>query len=366
MAAIFAFPTTIVFASGSVGELRGRLAALGATRPLVVTDPGFCATRAFDAARAVLPDGCVIFSDVQGNPTEANAEAAATAFREQRCDGIVGLGGGSALDVAKIIRLRAKLPHWSFRDAIPVDEVIDELAPFIAIPTTAGTGSEVGRSSVLTIDGHKRVIFHPSLLADAVLLDPVLTVELPPKLTAATGADALTHCIESFASPVFHPLCDGIALEGVRLIARALPRAVEEPGDLDARGTMLVAATMGGIAFQKDLGAAHSLAHPLSALCGLHHGLANALVLPAVMRFNARRKPELYYRVGLAMGKLDTVAGVTGLLREIGIVPGLRAAGVRDDQLEALADQAFADACHLTNPVPVTRDDLLQLYREAM
>ena len=163
------------------------------------------------------------------------------------------------------------------------------LAPFIAIPTTAGTGSEVGRSSVITIDDQKLVIFHPALLANLVMLDPELTIDLPANLTAATGADALTHCIESFTSPVFHPLCDGIALEGIHLIAQALRPAVHEPANLEARGKMLIAATMGGIAFQKDLGAAHSLAHPLSAICGLHHGLANALLLPSVMAFNARR-----------------------------------------------------------------------------
>jgi alcohol dehydrogenase class IV len=364
-AAVFAFPTTIVFGPGSVGELRDRLAKLGATRPLVVADPGFRATRAFETARDAFPAGAEIFSDVQGNPAEANADAAFAAFRDRGCDSVIGLGGGSALDVAKIIRLREKLPNWSFRDPVP-DDVADELAPFVAIPTTAGTGSEVGRSSVLTIGQQKRVIFHPSLLAKLVILDPQLTVDLPAKITAATGADALTHCIESFTSPEFHPLCDGIALEGIRLIADALPRVIKEPGDLDARGKMLIAATMGGIAFQKDLGAAHSLAHPLSSLCGLHHGLANALVLPAVMRFNARRRPELYYRVGLAMGKLDAIAGVAGLFREIGIAPGLRAAGVRDDQLDGLADAAFADPCHKTNPVPVTRDELLQLYRESM
>jgi alcohol dehydrogenase class IV len=364
MTAVFAFPTTIVFGPGSVAELRERLPALGVKKPLIVTDPGFRATRACEMALAACPPSREIFSDVQGNPTEANALAATKAFRDGNCDAVIGVGGGSALDVAKILRLCAKFQNWKLRDAIPAHVV--DLAPFIAIPTTAGTGSEVGRSSVITIDGSKRVIFHPSLLAKLVILDPELTIDLPPKITAATGADALTHCIESFTSPEFHPLCDGIALEGIRLIADALPRAVKTPGDLDARGKMLVAATMGGIAFQKDLGAAHSLAHPLSAICGLHHGLANALVLPTVMRFNVRRRPELYYRVGLAMGKLDAISGVDALFREIGIVPGLRAAGVSDDQLDALADAAFADSCHKTNPVPVTRDDLLKLYREAM
>ena len=370
MTAVFAFPTTIVFGPGSVGELCDRIAKLGATRPLVVTDPGFRATRAFETASAAFPADAEVFADVQGNPTEANADAAFNAFRERDCDAVIGLGGGSALDVAKIIRLRAKLPRWSFHDPVP-DDAPGDLAPFVAIPTTAGTGSEVGRSSVLTIGQHKRVIFHPSLLAKLVILDPRLTIDLPAKITAATGADALTHCIESFTSPQFHPLCDGIALEGIRLIAEALPRAVKEPTDLDARGRMLIAATMGGIAFQKDLGAAHSLAHPLSALCGLHHGLANALVLPAVMRFNAERKPWLYDRVGRAMGLTNpdddaVIAKVDSLLRDVGITGGLRDHGVSDGQLDALADAAFADPCHKTNPVPVTRVDLLHLYREAM
>jgi alcohol dehydrogenase class IV len=368
-AAVFAFPTTIVFGPGSAGELHGRLAALGARKPFIVTDPGFRATRAFESARGACPELSEIFSDVQGNPTEANVKAATAAFRDRGCDAVIGLGGGSALDVAKIIRLGAKHPNWTLRD--PVPDYVGDLAPFVAIPTTAGTGSEVGRSSVITIDSSKRVIFHPSLLAKLVILDPQLTVDLPANITAATGADALTHCIESFTSPEFHPLCDGIALEGIRLIADALPRAVKEPNDLDARGKMLIAATMGGIAFQKDLGAAHSLAHPLSAICGLHHGLANALVLPAVMKFNAERKPWLYERVGKAMGLTNaddecTIRAIESLLRDVDISGGLRGHGVTDDKLDPLADAALADSCHKTNPVPVTRDDLLQLYREAM
>src|SRR4030095_11594405 len=178
------------------------------------------------------------------------------------------------------------------------------LAPLVAIPTTAGTGSEVGRSSVITLDATKRkaVIFHPELLAELLTLDPELTRGLPPKLTAATGADALTHCIESYTCPTFHPMCDGVALEGIRLIVDALPRAYKNGGDIDARGKMLVAAAMGAVAFQKDLGVVHSTAHPLSPICGLHHGLANALCLVAGMKFCAARKPVLYRRVGIACG----------------------------------------------------------------
>ena len=370
-AALFSFPTTILYAPGAVAELRDRVAKLGGRKALIVTDPGFRATRAFETVMAACPGRCEVFSDVQGNPTETNAEAAVTAYRDCGCDCVVGLGGGSALDVAKVIRLRVRFPRWRFGDPIPGGEAVGELAPFVAIPTTAGTGSEVGRSSVLTIGQQKRVIFHPSLLAKLVILDPQLTVELPAKVTAATGADALTHCIESFTSPEFHPLCDGIALEGIHRIAQSLRRAVTEPNDVEARGNMLIAATMGGIAFQKDLGAAHSLAHPLSSLCGLHHGLANALVLPAVMKFNAMHKLDLYWRVGTAMGlnhvaAPHTINAVEDLLADIGLPRGLATVGVRDDHLDALADAAYADACHKTNPVPVTRDDLLKLYKESM
>ena len=366
-AATFAFPTSILYGPGTVGELRDRLASLGAVRPLVVTDSGLVKTKAFGYALAAIGEDVAVFSGIQSNPTEDQAEAAACVFAEQHCNSVIGLGGGSAIDVAKVIRLRIKRPDWTLRQPVPSDAV-GRLAPFIAIPTTAGTGSEVGRSSVITIDGRKRVIFHPALLANLVILDPELTVDLPANLTAATGADALTHCIESFTSPAFHPLCDGIALEGIHLIAQSLRRAVEQPDDLDARGKMLVAATMGGIAFQKDLGAAHSLAHPLSALCGLHHGLANAMVLPAVMKFNAARKSGVYARVAQAMGvEADrAIEAVQSLLCDIGLTPGLQAHGVKESQLDELADQALEDSCHQTNPVPVTRADLYALYREAM
>src|SRR5688500_12753864 len=330
-AAVFSFPTTIVFGAGRVAELRERLDALGCTRPLVVTDAGLVETSAFRKTIAAAPAGHRVFSGVRPNPLDADVEAAAEAFARDGCDSVVGVGGGSAIDVAKVLRLRIKRPGWKLSDPPPSDDV-GALAPLVAIPTTAGTGSEVGRSSVVTIDNHKRVIFHPALLAKLVILDPELTVDLPPKLTAATGADALTHCIESFTAPAFHPLCDGIALEGIHLIVTSLRTAVREPTNLAARGKMLVAATMGGIAFQKDLGAAHSLAHPLSAICGLHHGLANALVLPTVMRFNAARKPGLYARVGQTMGTDSTdphtINAVEDLFKDIGLPRDLATVGV--------------------------------------
>jgi 4-hydroxybutyrate dehydrogenase len=370
MAVTFSFPTTVLFGPGTVRELPARLAAFVASRPLVVTDQGLVGTAAFRTIELVSRGKWPVFAGVTPNPTEDDVERAARAFREGRCDAVVALGGGSALDVGKVLRVRVSWPDVPLRRFEPPADAAP-LAPCVTVPTTAGTGSEVGRSSVVILEGKKAVFFHPSLLARLAILDPELTAGLPPRLTAATGADALTHCIESFTSPEFHPMCDGIALEGVRLIAEALPRAVKRGDDLDARGKMQVAAMMGGVAFQKDLGAAHSLSHPLSSVCGLHHGTANALTLPVVMDFNAARKPGLYARVGEAMGvgggdDARVVAAVRRLFADIGLGGGLRAHGVTDAHLDALTAQAFGDPCHRTNPVPVTSEDLRRLYVLAM
>jgi hypothetical protein len=237
----------------------------------------------------------------------------------------------------------------------------------------------VGRSSVITLEatGRKAVLFNRELLAALVILDPRLTVGLPPHLTAATGADALTHCIESFTCPVFHPMCDGIALEGIHLIVEALPRAYRNGGDLDARGRMLVAAAMGAVAFQKDLGLVHSLAHPLSTVCGLHHGLANALCLPIGMRFCAERKPGIYRRVGIACGlelartpdveaDRSTIAFITEFLRYLGLSTKLREHGVKPEHIDRLVAQAVDDPCHKTNVVPVEPGDFVDLYLQLL
>src|SRR5277367_2176960 len=259
MTSSFSFPTNIRFGAGCLQELPRQLAALGVSRPLIVTDAGLVATDAFKSLEKVSGKKWAVFSGVHPNPAMADVEAATVAYREGKCDSVIAFGGGSALDVGKVIRICIKRPD---QPLIPFDFEADwsGLAPCVAIPTTAGTGSEAGRSSVIIKEGRKRVIFHPSLIASLVILDPELTRGLPPKLTAATGADALIHCIESFTSPVFHPLCDGIALEGIHLVGQALPRAVKNGKDVDARGKMLVAAMMGALAFQKDLGAIHSLA----------------------------------------------------------------------------------------------------------
>ena len=381
--ASFSFPTATLFGPGCLAELPARVRQMGSQRPLVVTDPGLLQTHAFQLlsnalGAAQLGQTWELFHGVHSNPIEQDVIDAAKAFREAKCDSVIAFGGGSALDVGKACRLLVKRPdlrlsRFNFHDDW------SGLARCVCIPTTAGTGSEVGRSSVITLAGTQRrgIIFLPRLLAKLVILDPELTLDLPPKLTAATGVDAFTHCLESFTSPVFHPFCDGIALEGIHLITQALPAAFKNGKDIDARGKMLAAAAMGGVAFQKDLGATHSLAHPLSALCGMHHGTANAICLPHVMEFNAQRKPGLYRRIGLACGlevagvpdevaDFRTIEFVKKFTADAGIKHALHQYGVKETQIEALADQAFEDACHLTNPVPVNRDELKNLYRAAL
>jgi alcohol dehydrogenase class IV len=375
----FSFPTSTVFGPGTVSLLKERLCRLRIAKPLVVTDPGLLPTGAFRALADALGAAeqgrsWALFSGVHPNPVEQDVVSGAEAFRSEGCDGVIAFGGGSALDVGKAIRLLIKQPALRLAE-FKWDADWSGLAPCVCIPTTAGTGSEVGRSSVITLESTKRkaVLFTPGLLANLVILDPGLTTGLPPKLTAATGADALTHCIESYTCPAFHPMCDGIALEGVRLVVEALPRACRDGNDLDARGKMLVAAAMGAVAFQKDLGVVHSMAHPLSTICGMHHGLANALCLVEGMKFCAGRKPGIYRRVGIACGvdvmkcpdaEADqrTIAFVAEFLAGIGLSAKLREHGVKSEQLDALVAQAVDDPCHRTNVVPVSVDDFRALY----
>ena len=379
----FSFPTPTLFGAGAVSELPVRAKRLGIRRPLVVTDPGLVATGAFQTLAATLSREAqgkewFVYSGVHPNPVEQDVRDAARAFVQHDCDGVIAIGGGSPLDAGKAARLLVKRPGFDFTKFYDAPDW-SGLAPCIAIPTTAGTGSEVGRSSVITLDAthRKAVLFHPELLAKLVILDPQLTTGLPPKLTAATGADALTHCIESFTCTQFHPMCDGIALEGIRLIVEALPRAYAHGDDLEARGHMLVAAAMGAVAFQKDLGVVHSLAHPLSTICGMHHGLANALCLIAGMKFCAARKPGIYRRVGIACGlelqrnsaadaDQQTIIFISDFLARLGLNTRLGAHGVKPDQLEALVAQAVDDPCHKTNVVPVTAEDFRKLYLEVI
>jgi alcohol dehydrogenase class IV len=380
----FSFPTRTLYGAGALRELPANLAKLGIARPLVVTDAGLAKTDALRLLAAVLGENgqgqsWFPYAGAHPNLIEADVTESAALIRQHGCDGVIAIGGGSPLDAGKAARLLAKHPGFPLAKFCEKPADWSGLLPFIAIPTTAGTGSEVGRSSVITLDTTRRkaVLFHPELLAKLVILDPELTVGLPVKLTAATGADALTHCIESFTCPQFHPLCDGVALEGIHLIINALPRAVRDGTDLDARGKMLVAAAMGAIAFQKDLGVVHSLAHPLSTLFGMHHGLANALCLVAGMKFCAARKPGLYRRVGLACGlevqrvsdseaDARTIAFIAEFLAGLGLNTKLREHGAKPVLLEALVAQAVDDPCHKTNAVPVTADDFRALYLECL
>jgi len=381
--ATFSFPTPTLYGAGAVSELVSRCQRLSIRRPLVVTDSGLVTTATFRAVSEILgvagkDRDWFVYSGVHPNPVEQDVRDAAQCFRDHGCDGVIALGGGSPLDVGKAARLLVKRPELDFAKFYDESDW-SGLAPCVAIPTTAGTGSEVGRSSVITLDAthRKAVLFHPELLAKLVILDPQLTVGLPAKLTAATGADALTHCIEGFTCPQFHPMCDGIALEGIRLIVEALPRAYSKGDDLEARGHMLVAAAMGAVAFQKDLGVVHSLAHPLSTICGMHHGLANALCLVAGMKFCAARKPGIYRRVGQACGlevlkcsatetDQQTIAFIADFLKRIGLNTRLGDHGVKREQLDALVAQAVDDPCHKTNVVPVAADDFRNLYLEVL
>src|SRR2546429_4444456 len=379
----FSFPTTALFGAGVLSELPERLQILRIQRPLVVTDPGLLSLRSFELLEQTLGEkkkgkNWFLYYGVHPNPIEQDVVDAAETFRENDCDGVIAIGGGSPLDVGKAARLLVRRPGFDLARFYDEPDWYG-LAPLVAIPTTAGTGSEVGRSSVITLAGTRRkaVIFHPQLLAKLVFLDPELTRGLPPGLTAATGADALTHCIESYTCPAFHPMCDGIALEGIRLIVDALPRAYRDGQDLDARGKMLVAAAMGAVAFQKDLGVVHSMAHPLSTICGMHHGLANSLCLVAGMKFCAERKPGLYRRVGIACGlevmkcsdaEADqrAIAFLAEFLAGLGLNTKLRDHGVKAEHLDALVAQAVEDPCHKTNAVPVSVEDFRKLYREVL
>ncbi len=380
--ATFSFPTAIVFGQGAGAELPARLRQMGARRSLLVTDKALAQTTAFDLladhlGRANLGKTWELFDGVHPNPSESDVGAAAQAFREARCDTVIAFGGGSAMDVGKAMRLLVKRPELKLKD-FKFNDDWNGLPRCVAIPTTAGTGSEVSRSVVLQLhDSHqKTVLFLPRLLPKLAILDPDLTRDLPPQLTATTGLGAFAHCVEAFTSPNLNPMCDGIALEALRLIVEALPRAVAHGHDADARGKMLLAAAMGGVAFQKALGATHALAHPLTALAGMHYGTANAVLLPHLMHFNAQRKPGLYRRVGQACGlelagvaaelaDFRTIEFVRKFIGDLGAKHALHQYGVHETQLGALTDQAFADESHLTNPVPVNRDEISALYRAA-
>lgn len=368
----FAFPTTIHFGPGARKLVVENLKTAGCKRPLLVTDKGLAALPVLGEFRSFFSGlDLEVFSGVQGNPAASQARAGVDAYRAHRADAVIGFGGGAALDVAKVVALMAVHPGdvleyaWDHPKVRPIEK---PLPHFVALPTTAGTGSEVGRSSVISEDDThvKRIVFSAALLAKAVFADPELTLALPANITAATGMDALTHNIESYLSPAYHPLCDGIALEGVRIAARALPLAYKEPENIQARSDMLMASMMGAIAFQKDLGAVHSCAHALSTVADLHHGLANALMIDHVMRFNRPAAGEKMKELARVAGAPDLISFLVHLKNEIGIPDRLSLVGVKKVQIPRLVEIALADICHQTNPRPCTQRDFEQLFAAAL
>ena len=371
----FSFPTRIHFGPGARRRIAEDLRAQGLKRPLVVTDRGLAALPVFaEVLESLSPLDATAFSGVAGNPVASQVVAGVEAFRAHDADSIIGMGGGAALDVAKAVALMAGHPGelFEYEDGLADGRPVDQPVPYwVAVPTTAGTGSEVGRSAVISDDRTKvkKIIFAPQLLARAVFADPEVTLGLPKAVTAATGMDALTHCIEAYLAKAYHPICDGIALEGLRLGARALPRCVETPGDVEARGSMMMSSMMGAIAFQKGLGVVHSCAHALSTVADLHHGFANGLMIEPALRFNLEAVPErfriLAQTVGLEGDGEAFLRWLGELKQRIGIPRGPADAGVKAAEVGRLTELAFADTCHLNNPRPCTPEDFRRLWGEA-
>lgn len=376
----WSYPTAIKFGPGRIVELPEALATAGIKAPLFVTDPGLVNLPIVAKALDILSKAGVkteVFSKVDGNPTLQNLNDGLAAYRAGGHDGVIAFGGGSAMDIGKTIAFMSgqTRPVFDFEDREDWYTRADAkgIAPIVAVPTTSGTGSEVGRASVITdpADHTKKIIFHPLMLPKVVIADPELTLDLPPKITAWTGMDALTHCLESYCSPFFHPLGEGIALEGLRLAKEWLPVAVKDGKNIQARAFMMAASSMGAIAFQKGLGAVHSMSHPASSLRGAHHGLSNAVILPYVLKYNM---PAISERLAAAARYLDlpghsaesVVDWIISLRAEIGIPHTLKEIGVDEDMIEQAAPMAELDPSTGGNPRPIAAEDYATLYRAAM
>lgn len=372
------FPTTIRFGPGASKELPAYLIQHHLTRPLIVTDPVVANLDFFNSIVADLQKkniSCEVFSDIHRNPVKSDVYKGTDAFDQSGADAVIGIGGGAALDVARAIVLRVhhREDLFKYDDLIGGDVyVTNDVPPFITLPTTAGTGSEVGRSAIISDDvtHQKRILFSPKLLARVVFADPLLTMELPPFITAATGMDALTHNMEAYLAKMPHPMCEGIALQGISIIAEALENAVNSP-DLESRSKMLIGSLMGAVAFQKGLGVVHSLAHPLSTLLDTHHGLANAVTIPYGMEFNIEGFETKFKQIARSLSlKEETGQAVVKYLfnlnSRIQIPHRLRDIGVKQGHLEPLADLAMADFAHPNNPKPVSRADFKRIYEKAL
>jgi alcohol dehydrogenase class IV len=374
------YPTTVKFGAGRIGELADHVTALGMKRPLLVTDP-FLAKQPMvkDAVKRLAKAGieAAVFSDVKPNPVAANVEAGVKVLREGKHDGVIAFGGGSPLDAGKVIAFMAgqKRPMWDFEDigdwylrANPKG-----ILPIIAVPTTAGTGSEVGRAGVITDETThtKKVIFHPLMMPKITICDPELTVGMPRHITVGTGMDAFAHCLEAYCGPFYHPLADGIALEGMRLVKENLPLAAADGSDIAARAHMMSAAAMGATAFQKALGAIHSLSHPIGSLHNTHHGMTNAVFMPYVLKFNRKAIEDKLTRVSAYLGikrpGFASFLDYTLQLRaDLGVPHDLPGLGVKNPDIGLMARMAPVDPTAGGNPVPLTEKDAARLFEQAM
>lgn len=375
----WSYPTTIKFGAGRIRELADHCKSVGMARPLLVTDRALAGlpitAQALDILKAA-GLGRAVFAEVDPNPNERNMAEGIAAYKAGDHDGVICFGGGSALDLGKMVALMVgqSIPVWDLEDIGDWWTRADasKIAPIIAVPTTAGTGSEVGRAGVLTnSETHKKkIIFHPKLLPAVTICDPELTIGMPKPITAGTGMDAFAHCLEAFCSPHYHPMSQGIALEGLRLVNEYLPRAYAAPDDIEARAQMMSAAAMGAVAFQKGLGAIHSLSHPVGAVYGTHHGTTNAVVMPMVLDFN---RPAIEDRLGRAADYLGIRGGFDGfrarvmeLRAELAIPANLSELGVEPERLDELTEMALEDPSCGGNPVEMTKENTRALYDACM
>ena len=374
LTANWSYPTAIRFGAGRISEIAEACAAAGIKKPLLVTDRGLAnmdiTTRTLDLLEAA-GLGRAMFSDVDPNPNEKNAAAGVKAFQNGGHDGVIAFGGGSGLDLGKLVAFLAgqTRPLWDFEDIGDwwTRADADAIAPIVAVPTTAGTGSEVGRASVITnsVTAEKKIIFHPKFLPRVVICDPELTVGMPDFITAGTGLDAFAHCVEAFCSPHYHPMSQGIALEGMRLVKEFLPRAYADGSDIAARSHMMSAAIMGATGFQKGLGAIHALSHPIGAIYHTHHGTTNAVCMPAVLQFN---KPKITSVIEQASNYLGIAGGFDGfcayvdeLNASLGIPKTLAGLGVTDPDIDRIVAGALNDPSTGGNPVEMTRENTTKL-----
>ena len=375
----WSYPTTMKFGAGRIKELADACASAGIKRPLLVTDKGLANLPVTQSTLDIMEDaglGRGMFSEVDPNPSDINLEAGVAAYKAGGHDGVIAFGGGSGLDLAKMVAFMSgqTRPVWDFED---IDDWwtradADAIAPIIAVPTTAGTGSEVGRASVITNSETKvkKIIFHPKVLPTVVICDPELTVGMPKFITAGTGLDAFAHCVEAFSSPHYHPMSQGIALEGMRLVIDYLPRAYADGTDIEARAHMMSAAAMGATAFQKGLGAIHSMSHPVGVHFKTHHGTTNAVCMPAVLDFNGPAIEDRFNQAAAYLGIEGGFEGFKAFVQELndglGIPRGLSEFGVTADAIPALVKDAITDPSCGGNPIELTEENLEALYRAAL